>query len=195
MILLSSLLVVVVVVGIEGGVDRVSIGGRVEEQVERGIKVLRRLWQLTQWLSLSLRIIVHQDFQKDVGADDAVKELRRIVMPLRNEADNNHAIRGTKERCLRLRQRAIKRSEWKRTEGTKSPLVVVKVVDSPPLEPLPCLLIVDKERGIEISRKRLELMTRSRSYTESSCRCAMKPTTTRPSEARRSGACACASEV
>ncbi|KAG2397177.1 uncharacterized protein HKW66_Vig0145870 [Vigna angularis] len=42
---------------------------------------------------------------KDVGVDDTVEELRGIVMPSRDEADNHHAIEGAWERRLRRRRR------------------------------------------------------------------------------------------
>jgi len=44
---------------------------------------------------------------KDVGVDDTVEELRGIVMPSRDEADNHHAIGGACQRRLRRRRRRM----------------------------------------------------------------------------------------
>lgn len=41
---------------------------------------------------------------KDVGVDDAVEKLRGIVVPSRDEADNNDAVGGARERRLRRRR-------------------------------------------------------------------------------------------
>ncbi|KAH1076647.1 hypothetical protein GYH30_052245 [Glycine max] len=36
---------------------------------------------------------------KGIEVDDAVEELRRIVVPPRDEADDHHAVGGTREKC------------------------------------------------------------------------------------------------